>query len=233
MQAHLMHCVASAGQRQKATPMRQQKVLTRQPVPPDVKESLQSSAKLVARGLIAVASAADLARLRADVAKSLPQAELVNAFQVPLAAQHGIYEALKQNIGEHRAGQFPEERDLWHGTSWETIPKILTQGFNRIFAGRHGTLLGVATYFSTELAYSQRFCDKRGGGTDGSKVAILARVLVGRYCKGASTDVEPPLLFAESGLRYDSTVDNEDNPRIFAVFRDFQACPLFLVEFRS
>lgn len=233
MQAHLKHCVATEGQQQRTALHRQSKVLTRQPSPQDMNESLQSSAKLVARGHLLLASSTDRARLQAEVARTIPQAQLINAFQVPRAAQHGIYEALKENIGEHRAGELPEERELWHGTSWDTIPKILTQGFNRIFAGRHGTLLGVATYFSTDLAYSQRFCDRRGGGKDGTKVAILARVLVGRYSKGASTDVEPPLFDTEAGLRYDSTVDDKDNPKIFAIFRDFQACPLFLVEFRS
>lgn len=49
------------------------------------------------------------------------------------------------------------------------IPKILKQGFNRSFAGRHGTLLGHATYFSSDPRYSLRFCDKKGG-QDGTKV---------------------------------------------------------------
>merc|ERR1712039_588018 len=131
------------------------------------------------------------------------------------------------------SGDRPVERDLWHGTSWANVGKILQQGFNRIFAGRHGTRLGVATYFSTTLGYSHRFCDRDGGGKDGTKVMILARVLTGRHCRGKASDVEPPLIDADRVLRYDSTVDDEEHPTIFAIFRDFQALPLFLVEFRS
>ena len=73
-----------------------------------------------------------------------------------------------------------------------------------------------------------RFCGKKGGA-DGTKVLVVARVLVGRYCKGSPTDVEPPLLNSQ-GDRFDTTVDNAEAPSIFAVFRDFQALPLFLVE---
>lgn len=61
---------------------------------------------------------------------------------------------------------------------------------------------------------------------------MLASVLVGHYCKGCSTDVELPIMDAETGERFDSTVDNEENPSMFAVFRDFQALPLFLVELK-
>merc|ERR1712113_343963 len=121
------------------------------------------------------------------------------------------------------------ERELWHGTSWATVPKIVRQGFNRSFAGRHGTLLGAGTYFSTDPAYSQRFCDRHGGGRDGTKALLLSRVLVGNYCKGTKEDVEPPVMDSESGVLFDSTVDNEEHPSIFVVFRDFQALPLFLV----
>lgn len=110
----------------------------------------------------------------------------------------------------------------------DTKPKILKQGFNRSFAGRHGTLLGHATYFSSDPRYSLRFCDK-GGGQHGTKVLILSRVLVGRYCKGSPSDVEPPVC-NDDGDRYDTTVDSMESPSIFAVFRDFQAVPLFLVE---
>lgn len=202
------------------------------PQPDD--DVLQSSAALVARGHILPASAEDEAMLRAHLASSIPGAEFVGSFEVLQTARRGIYDALKASIEEQRgADRLPAERDLWHGTSWAIVSKILQHGFNRIFAGRHGTLLGVATYFAADLAYSQRFCDRQGSGKDATKVVLYTRVLVGRYCKGSSTDVEPPLLNAEGGERYDSTVDNEEHPTIFAVFRDFQALPQFLLEFRS
>eukprot|EP00931_Biecheleriopsis_adriatica_P034307 TRINITY_DN19822_c0_g1_i1.p1 TRINITY_DN19822_c0_g1~~TRINITY_DN19822_c0_g1_i1.p1 ORF type:complete len:579 (-),score=108.18 TRINITY_DN19822_c0_g1_i1:24-1760(-) len=193
--------------------------------------ALPSSAALLEKGLLADAEDADQERLRAQLAARLPGAELAGVFRIENAVQTAVYEALKSTMQQQRKdGQAPLEQELWHGTSWTFVTKILKQGFNRSFAGRHGTLLGNATYFSTDPAYSMRFCDKKGGGKDSTKALIVSRVLVGSYCKGCPSDVEPPVVDAETGDRYDSTVDNMDAPSIFAVFRDFQALPLFLVE---
>lgn len=52
------------------------------------------------------------------------------------------------------------------------MEKILKQGFNRSYAGRHGALLGHASYFSTDPKYSLRFCDRKGGGSDRTKAAL-------------------------------------------------------------
>merc|ERR1740121_1411102 len=171
--------------------------------------------------------------LRLQLQERLPGAELLGAYQVCEKSHSSMYSALKATMQEERGGVAPLERELWHGTGWAIVPKILRQGFNRSFAGRHGTLLGAATYFSADVAYSQRFCDRRGGGHDGTKAVLVSRVLVGRFCKGGPSDVEPPMLNAQTGERYDSTVDSEEQPGIYAVFRDFQAVPLLLVEFRT
>lgn len=171
-----------------------------------------------------MASEEDQRQLRADLE---PEIQVTGIFAI-VGTQSSVYDALKSSLAEGRSEAL-EELQLWHGTSWAFIPKILKQGFNRSFAGRHGTLLGHASYFSRDPRYSLRFCDKKGG-PDGTKVMVAARVLVGRYCKGAPGDVEPPVFDARTGDRYDSTVDNAEAPSIFAVFRDFQALPLFLIE---
>lgn len=198
---------------------------------PNPEEALQSSAALLQRGLILAATEEEEAPLRACVLESLPGATLVRAYRIAEGSQRGMYAALREST---RGGaELVDERDLWHGTGWCTVPKILRSGFNRSFAGRHGTRLGMGTYFSSDLSYSVRFCDRQGGGADATKVVLLARVLVGRFCRGEPSLVEPPVLDAETGERYDSTCDNEESPSIFAVFRDFQALPLFLVELRT
>lgn len=172
--------------------------------------------------------------LRTQFAERLPSAEFIGAYSVHPGSQRSMYDAMKSTMQEQLGDlEAPCERELWHGTSWATLPKILRQGFNRSFAGRHGTLLGIATYFAADLGYSHRFCDRRGGGKDGTKVMLLSRVLVGRHCKGDPSDVEPPVLDLATGEQYDSTADSAEQPSIFAVFRDFQALPLMLVEFRS
>lgn len=195
--------------------------------------SEESCASLLARGIVVHASLEDEAALRAELDASCPTTEFIGAYQIKAGQQDRIYEAIRGGMqGSGDGSTSPRELQLWHGTSWAILAQILRHGFNRSFAGRHGTKLGVATYFSAGLAYSARFCDKQGGGADGTKVVLLSSVLVGNYCKGSPTDVEPPIMTPETGERYDSTVDNEDNPSIFAVFRDFQALPQFLMEFR-
>lgn len=180
---------------------------------------------LLETGLISVASEEDQRQLRAELEPLEPEIQVTGIFAT-VGTQRSVYDALKSSLAE---GRDLEELQLWHGTSWAFIPKILKQGFNRSFAGRHGTLLGHGSYFSKDPRYSLRFCDKKGG-PDGTKVLVAARVLVGRYCKGSPGDVEPPVFDARTGDRYDSTVDNAEAPSIFAVFRDFQALPLFLIE---
>lgn len=203
--------------------------------PENVEADLPCSAALLVKGLLVEASSEDASRLHCQLAERLPDLDLTGIFQAANVAQRGVYEALASSM--HAQGPIAVgaedlllERELWHGTSWSLVPKILKQGFNRSFAGKHGTLLGHGTYFSSDPAYSLRFCDRHGGGADGTKVLLVSKVFVGSCCKGSPSDVEPPLRDKETGDRFDSTVDNEENPSIFAVFRDFQAVPLFLVE---
>lgn len=205
------------------------------PLPPPADEALQSSSGLLGRGFILPASTEVEAMLHAQLVGALPSANFVGGYEVARRPQHGVYEALRMSLQDQQAdrGIADVELDLWHGTSWAIVGKILRDGFNRSFAGRHGTLLGVATYFSSDFSYSHRFCDRRGGGKDGTKVILLCGVLVGKYCKGSPSDIEPPVADPNTGERYDSTVDNEERPSIFAVFRDFQALPLYLVEFTT
>lgn len=130
------------------------------------------------------------------------------------------YDAVKTSLGP--------ERLLWHGTSWESVPNIVRHGFNRAYAyegARHGSKLGRGTYFAEDPAYAARFCN-RG---QGPRALLLAGVLPGRSTCGEDGLIEPPL-DPQDGTRFDSTVDNVVNPRIFCVFRDFQAIPLYLVE---
>lgn len=135
------------------------------------------------------------------------------------------------------ASNSPTEQLLWHGTDWQSVWNILRGGFNRSYSGRHGSRLGVGTYFSADAEYALRFSDRSG-----PRALLLARVTVGRFTRGMPGLVEAPPLPEESAAdgdacrspaagigRYDSTVDCVENPRVFCVFRDFQALPVGLV----
>jgi len=84
--------------------------------------------------------------------------------------------------------------------------------------------LGRGTYFAEDVGYAIRFCNR--GAT--SRAVFLAGVLPGQWCRGEEGLVEPPV--ATTGGRFDSTVDDPERPKVFCVFRDFQALPLYLAE---
>lgn len=152
------------------------------------------------------------------------------AYCVESGTQATVYDAVRLTLAT------PCERLLWHGTSWASVQNIMRGGFNRAYSGRHGTKFGNGTYFAVSPDYALRFCDPGR-----PRAVLLARVLVGRYVKGAAGMMEPPIIEEKGGddelvvspstsrRRYDSTVDDIDHPHIYCIFRDFQAIPVGLV----
>lgn len=160
----------------------------------------------------------DLEAVRGWLASSLPAAEVRSVHRVECsAATAAAYASVSRTLGP--------ERLLWHGTAWDAVPNITQNGFNRAYAGRHGTKLGKGSYFAEEAAYALRFSGPRSH----SRAVFLAGVLPGSFCRGEEGLVEPPLA-AANGARYDSTVDDPERPKMFCVFRDFQALPLYVAE---
>jgi len=159
----------------------------------------------------------DLDVVKSWLDKALPQCEVQAVYRVNCnGAIAAAYNGVRRTLGP--------ERLLWHGTPWESISNIVQNGFNRAYVGRHGTRLGRGTYFAEDAKYALRFC-----GKSPSRAVVLAGVLPGHLCKGEEGLVEPPLV-GTSGARYDSTVDDPEQPRIFCVFRDYQALPLYVAE---
>jgi len=149
---------------------------------------------------------------------------IVGVYRVENAGLKVVYSAVRACMGANA-----NERILWHGTSADCVRNIALHGFNRAYCGRHGMKFGHGTYFSTSAEYSTRFCDRRRP----DRLMFLASVLVGRSAKGSPELIEPPHRDEEGIVRYDSTVDDINNPSIFCVFRDYQAMPLYLIRFSS
>lgn len=150
----------------------------------------------------------------------------VERIQNPLLYQ--AYQLRKQKMDKDNGGN--NELQLFHGTAYNNVKKINSQGFNRNFSGlAHGTRLGKGVYFARDASFSLRFTPPR---TDHSRYMYLARVLVGRYCQGNPQLVVPP---SRDPLRpeilYDSVVDNTRNPGSFVVFADSQCYPEYLIKF--
>jgi len=160
----------------------------------------------------------DLEAVQKWLQGAAPTVEVRTVLRVEISTATAVaYNGVRRTLGP--------ERLLWHGTPWEAVGNIVQNGFNRAYVGRHGTKLGRGTYFAEDPCYALRFC-----GRGPSRAIFLAGVLPGRYCRGEEGLVEPPPADAETGARFDATVDDAEQPRIFCVFRDYQALPLYLVE---
>ena len=83
-------------------------------------------------------------------------------------------------------------------------------------------------YFARDASYSLRYA---GTGSEG-RFMYLARVLVGKYCRGnPGMIVPPPKDPSRPEILYESVVDNLANPSIFVVFSDAQCYPEYLITF--
>ena len=119
---------------------------------------------------------------------------------------------------------------LFHGSSSNSAPKILQQGFNRSFCGKHNTLYGKGVYFARDASYSTYplYCTPDAKDI---QTVFLVRVVVGEYCKGYKHAVTPDVRNAAKNQLYDSTVDNPRDPSIFVTYHDAQAYPEYCIKF--
>lgn len=185
--------------------------------------------RLSAKGLLVGEAQADQSK-----AEELMQVRTLFSAQVPDVEVHGVYRIANQALAQvYKAvggtmGQETPQLRLWHGTTSDCVHNIVLHGFNRAYSGRHGTKLGLGTYFSADAAYSLRFCSRKAGRR---RVMLLSTVLAGTFAKGSPDLVEPPVRDADQMSRYDATVDNIDAPKMYCIFRDYQALPSYLVEF--
>ncbi|CAJ1358535.1 unnamed protein product [Effrenium voratum] len=145
--------------------------------------------------------------------------------QICLVARAAQTSALAAAYSAVRASLGPE-RLMWHGTSWDCVPNIVRSGFNRAYAfnARHGSKLGRGVYFAEDPGYALRFA-----GRGATRCMLLSGVLPGNSARGKEGLLEPPRVDA-TGARFDSTCDDPGRPRVFCVFKDFQALPLYLVQ---
>ncbi|KAK7910394.1 hypothetical protein WMY93_015078 [Mugilogobius chulae] len=123
------------------------------------------------------------------------------------------------------------ERCLYHGTSAEVASCIERGHFDRCYAGNaNAALYGKGVYFAISAKYSAH--DKYSKpDSAGLRRMYVARVLTGRHTLGNSSMVAPPQRGSDPSDRYDSLVDNLQNPSMFVIFHDDQAYPEYLITF--
>jgi len=85
-------------------------------------------------------------------------------------------------------------------------------------------------YFAKEWWYSAADQYSPPDGQRQKRV-YQARVLTGQYTLGNQDYIDAPFKPNSQVLRYDSVVNNDQNPMIFVIFRDSQAYPEYLITF--
>ncbi|KAM9099323.1 protein mono-ADP-ribosyltransferase PARP10 isoform 1-T1 [Sarcophilus harrisii] len=153
---------------------------------------------------------------------------IIKIERVSLPLLQSQYELHKKKLAQS-CPQHPVEQILYHGTSWQAVPDICSHGFNRSFCGRNATLYGQGVYFAVQAKISVEDLYSPPDAK-GHKAVFVARVLTGNYGPGHPQLRVPPQRDTGQGIqRCDSAVDLISQPRIFVIFHDTQALPIFLI----
>ncbi|XP_061170810.1 protein mono-ADP-ribosyltransferase PARP14-like [Saccostrea echinata] len=155
----------------------------------------------------------------------------VNVTEIRRVQNPFLYQqyAAKRKEIQVKNGKDPQQW-LWHGTYPDTVDKIINNGFNRSYCGRHGTSCGAGVYFAVNASYSVGYCtaDSRG-----LRHIFSVQVATGEVCQGSgSLNVLPQKPGAKSHETYDSASDNPSNPVMFVIFHDSQAYPAYHIIFK-
>ncbi|XP_028840585.1 protein mono-ADP-ribosyltransferase PARP14-like [Denticeps clupeoides] len=138
---------------------------------------------------------------------------------------------IKKKQMEDKNKHTNNEKNLFHGTSHNSINLINHHGFNRSYAGVHGAMYGNGAYFAVDPAYSARGYAKPD--QTGLKRMYLAKVLVGDFTQGRAGLLAPPARSSgNSADLYDSVTDNSARPSMFVIFNDVQAYPEYVITFQ-
>jgi poly [ADP-ribose] polymerase 10/14/15 len=160
------------------------------------------------------------------------QTKVIKVERVQNPKLWGPFAAIRQMMLERQGDSDSYERTcLFHGTSEDSVDKIVAHGFNRIFGFKEVnrnamTMYGKGVYFAVNSKYS---LDYTTLNTRGERHMFLCRVLVGEYCLGREDQPTPDV---RTGTElYDSTVNNLQAPTIYVTYNDSQAYPEYIVTF--
>lgn len=123
-----------------------------------------------------------------------------------------------------------DERQLFHGTpTLDAVRGICANNMDFRRSGENvGAKYGKGSYFSTSSLYSHSYTRV---SENTCRFMFLARVLVGKYTLGEESFSFPPI--REGLKRYDSCVNDQNNPQIFVIFDLAQSYPEYLMQYKD
>ncbi|XP_063073843.1 protein mono-ADP-ribosyltransferase PARP12-like [Engraulis encrasicolus] len=136
-----------------------------------------------------------------------------------------FFKLQKDNM-KTKAGKDVDERLLFHGTNCQYVDAICRDNIDWRMCGKNGTRYGKGSYFARDAKYSNSYTDKLG-----PKSIFVCRVLVGDFTTGERTFKKPPL--KDEQYRFNSCVDNIDQPGIFVIFEKSQIYPEYLIQYQN
>ena len=139
---------------------------------------------------------------------------------------------MQKQIGAQWDAQM--RRLLFHGTHSDAALKSIINsvdghGFLPLLSGsKVGAKFGDGTYYARDSRYSNDYAFTL---PNGQKQMLVVDVLVGRWTLGQEGTKMPPLLPGERYSRYNSLVNQVDDPSIFVIQHSNQAYPKFLITY--
>nr|XP_057934299.1 protein mono-ADP-ribosyltransferase TIPARP-like [Doryrhamphus excisus] len=142
--------------------------------------------------------------------------------------RHKVYMQKK-----HGSSKEPLERHLFHGTTGRAAEDICRNNFDPRVAGANGTSFGCGSYFAMSAKLSHRYA--LTSPRDRCRHTFLAKVLVGEVTRGECGYLRPPVRSSAGfqNQRYDTCVDDVDEPSVFVVFDSSQCYPYFLIRYED
>ena len=122
-----------------------------------------------------------------------------------------IYKSNKQNyISQYNSLGEKGEMILFHGTDGDNLKSILLEDFRLTNNPVNGTRFGKGIYFTNNINKAMNYSEKKWS----TKYILVCIVHIGDIVKGEmNMDIHP--LMSNSEKRYDTSVDDVDEPRIF------------------
>lgn len=132
-----------------------------------------------------------------------------------------VHQEFMTSMHNNMAMMYGNKTELFHGTSQDRWEFICRGGFDRSWAGKNGTAFGKGAYFARQAAYSVRYAQAGNG------VLFLCSCIIGdTLCQGTPTLTAP----TDGSI---TAVDNLRAPSIYVLFKDYQAIPLYMIDFTA
>jgi len=183
------------------------------------------------------ASTDEFTGIAARFKQSMPNASIVGIDRVENGSSHEAFQLQTVTLEKALGADWDESKMrqmLFHGTKeLKAIDSIVNSadghGFLPLLSGTStGAAHGDGTYFARDAKYSDGYAAKLPSGR---KQMLVVNVLVGLWAQGKAGLKMPPFLPGEKHRRYNSLVNNVDNPSIFVVQHSNQAYAAYVITY--